>query len=91
MALSEGDSWAANKRKREIMFHNGFTKTAKIHKMKATPAKHGGKNGRKVYKIDDEKWTCSCPDFQYRQAAIGGECKHIKAHKEGKKPWEIKG
>ena len=71
------------------MFFSGFTKIAKIHKMKATPAKHGGKNGRKVYKIDDQKWTCSCPDFQYRQAAIGGECKHIKAQKQGVKAWEL--
>jgi len=75
------------------MFFSGFIKTAKVHKMKATPAKHGGKNGRKVYKLDDHdgaKWTCTCPDYIYRKAAIGGECKHIKAQKMGKKAWEVK-
>jgi len=23
--------------------------------------------------------SCTCPDFQYRQAKIGGHCKHIQA------------
>ena len=75
-----------------MSFTTGFTKTAKVYKMKATPAKHGGKDGRKTYKLDDsgKTWTCTCPDFRYRQAAVGGECKHIRAQKAGKKPWEMK-
>jgi 8-oxo-dGTP pyrophosphatase MutT (NUDIX family) len=73
-------------------FTDAFSKAAKVFKMRATPAKHGGKDGRKHYDIEkkDGKWTCSCPDYNYRQAASGGECKHIKAHKAGKKPWEMK-
>jgi len=27
----------------------------------------------------DGTLTCSCPDFKYRQAGLGGACKHIKA------------
>ena len=73
------------------MFAAGFTKIAKIYKMKATPAKHGGKDGRKTYKLDDsgDRWTCTCPDFRYRRLASGEDCKHIKAQKAGKKPWEL--
>jgi hypothetical protein len=74
------------------MFTLGFLKTAKAIKMRATPAKHGGSDGRKTYTLKQEgkKWTCTCPDYMYRQSVSGGECKHIKAHKTGKKAWEIK-
>lgn len=34
---------------------------------------------------DDGAYTCSCKDYRYRQAALGGECKHIKAHKAKEK------
>ena len=76
------------------MFTTGFRKIAKdvTLKMRATPAKHGGRDGRKSYtlKREGKTWTCTCPDFIYRHAGAGTECKHIKAHKAGKKPWEMK-
>ena len=27
------------------------------------------------------KMTCTCGDYKFRQGAVGGECKHIKAHR----------
>ena len=33
---------------------------------------------------DDGKMTCTCGDYKFRQSAVGGECKHIKAHKSSK-------
>lgn len=70
----------------------GFKKISEVIKMRATPAKHGGKDGRKTYALRKEgtRWSCSCPDFVYRHAATGTECKHIRAHKKGVKAWELK-
>ena len=28
-------------------------------------------------------WTCSCKDYQYRQARCDGQCKHGKAQRDG--------
>ena len=68
-----------------------FEKTAKAYTMKATPKKHGGKDGRKSYKLESgDRWTCTCPDFIYRRQKDGSDCKHITAKKTGKKPWVVK-
>jgi hypothetical protein len=75
-----------------MSFFTGLQKTAEVFRMRATPKKHGGKSGRKIYTLnqDGKKWTCSCPDFVYRRQEDGSECKHIRAQKAGKKAWEMK-
>jgi len=73
-----------------MSFAHSFTKTAL--KMRATPKKHGGSDGKQSYELKrvGNKWTCSCPDFTYRRNHVGGgKCKHIEAHLQGKKPWEV--
>lgn len=30
-----------------------------------------------VYTVDVRTQSCTCPDFEYRQAAVDGECKHL--------------
>jgi len=31
-----------------------------------------------VNHLDDGSWSCDCPDYRYRQAKLGGQCKHIR-------------
>jgi len=33
-------------------------------------------------------WTCTCPDFDFRQRAVGGQCKHIRFVITGICGWE---
>ncbi len=33
----------------------------------------------KFYDVSLEKKTCTCPQFRFRMAKLGGECKHITA------------
>lgn len=37
---------------------------------------------RRKYQVhkEGEKYTCTCPDYTYRQAKVNGHCKHIKEH-----------
>lgn len=49
-----------------------------VGKADATPKQYT------IRKRDDGTYTCSCKDFRYRQAGVGGQCKHIKAHHEAK-------
>jgi hypothetical protein len=34
------------------------------------------------------KWSCSCPDYQYRMAAVDGQCKHIIKARMDIDDWE---
>lgn len=65
----------------------------KEERMRATPKRFGGKSGRSVYKLrfhpEENRWSCSCKDWQYRRQ-VEGDCKHIKARLQDKKSWEIK-
>lgn len=40
------------------------------------------KNRRYTVRRDDDKYSCTCPDFMYRHAGKGTYCKHIKARLE---------
>jgi hypothetical protein len=82
------------------VFTKGFEKTATVVKMKATPKKHGGTNGRGTYQLSLDKktgrWSCTCPDWTIRRSSLPAalkehwDCKHIRAHKENVKPWDAK-
>lgn len=37
------------------------------------------KGKRYTVRRDDGQYRCTCPDYLYRQAAAGGQCKHITA------------
>lgn len=82
------------------MFVGGFQKIAKVVKIKATPKKHGGTNGRGSYELSlnesTGRWSCTCPDWTIRRSGLPKtlkdhwDCKHIRAHKEKTKPWIAK-
>lgn len=49
------------------------------------------KGKRYTVREDDGQYSCSCPDFKYRHAGKGTQCKHIKtrvAQVDAKKPVE---
>lgn len=68
--------------------------------VRATPKKYGGSNPKARYllRYDGEKkrWSCSCPDWTVRRSWLPKDmkkhwdCKHIRAHKADKKPWDVK-
>lgn len=40
--------------------------------------KHESKTTGKIYIIDTIKLTCTCPNYIYVKAKVGGICKHIE-------------
>jgi hypothetical protein len=87
------------------MLSSGFDKIAFTskhtleRKVKATPKKHGGKDGRGGYTIkfhpEENRWSCTCPDWQNRRKFTTAEehdlhdCKHIKGHLAKTKAWLV--
>ena len=50
---------------------------------KGTFAVPSWRGEREAYIVDVDAGTCTCKDFEHRQAPIGGRCKHLKqAHAE---------
>lgn len=43
------------------------------------------KGRRYTVRQDDGNYTCTCPDFKYRHAGKGTQCKHIRARIERSK------
>jgi hypothetical protein len=88
------------------MFIASFSKTAFSSKhtkeklVKSTPVKHGGKDGKASYILryhpKEGRWSCTCPDWNYRRKGLGEDhkehhdCKHIIAHKTRRKVWNVK-
>jgi hypothetical protein len=68
--------------------------------VQSTPKEHGGKTPGSEYFVrfhpEEKRWSCTCPDWQYRRKGLDGrskkkhDCKHILAHKKDKKPWQVK-
>lgn len=34
-------------------------------------------DGKHMWVVNTRKLSCTCPDYRYRQAKVGGLCKHI--------------
>ena len=42
-----------------------------------TKLNYKASDGKNVWEVDTIKLTCTCPDYRFRRAKVGGFCKHI--------------
>jgi hypothetical protein len=80
------------KKKKKLPYHVGEVKKTSSELEKIAAAVRGKLVGKadasaRQYSLrerEDGSMTCTCGDYKFRQAAVGGQCKHIKAHKASK-------